>query len=96
MNDIESNFESLKKIYGDKLEKKEDVEIISTSSDKPYSYEYDMKCEECYHVYSEGPTSFKTSFTCPECGSTMYRIIHLIIHKPDNKYGPDKKYPTKK
>ena len=97
MNDIESIFESLKNIYGDKLEKKEDIEIIPISSDKPYYYEYDLKCEECdYHYSRKTSNRIKTSFKCSKCKSPKYKILHIKIHIPDNKYGPDKKYPPKK
>lgn len=81
--------------YGDYL-KKEDIEIIPIPSGQPYSYEYDLKCEECNNHYSESSNRTTTSFTCPDCKSPMYKLLHLKIYKPAPKNDKDNKYPPKK
>lgn len=96
MIDDESNLECFQNNYRNQLDEKAVLEIIPIPSGQPYSYEYNLKCEECNHEYPEGPTSFKTSFTCPECGSTMYKILFLKIYSPAPKYDSDNKYPPKK
>ena len=56
------------------LEKQGKVRVEYREHTKYYQY----ISEECNNHYSESSNRTTTSFTCPDCKSPMYKLLHLI------------------